>query len=390
MEENNEERKRRNRHADTEKRGGKLLKVFIALIVIVIVLAISGVLWYNISLSGTGTAEDKVSIEIPLGSGSSKIASILKENGLIRSESAFKLYVKLNKITTFQAGNYNLTKDMKVPEIVEALQSGKVLKDVNVKMTFVEGKNFRYFAKVIAENTNNTEEAVYNLMKDEEYLDSLINDYWFITDEIKDEKIYYPLEGYLAPNTYGFEEKDVTVKEIFKVLLDQTAKILEPYRKDIEKSKYTVHEILTVASITETEAIFDKDRKNVSSVIYNRLDKKMSIGSDVTTYYAFKIELGTRDLYKQEINTYNQYNTRGPNMAGKLPVGPIASVSKESIEAAINPNDTDYLYFVADKSGNIYFTKTNEEHQKAIDQIKNSGDWITFNKDEKKEGLQSE
>jgi len=385
-----EERKRRNRHADTEKSGGKFLKVIIILVAILLIVAISLVVWYNICLSGTGTIEDKISIEIPLGSGSSKIASILKENGLIRSESAFKLYVKLNKITTFQAGNYNLTKDMKVPEIVEALQNGKVLKDVNVKMTFVEGKNFRYFAKVIAENTNNTEEDVYNLMENEEYLDSLIKEYWFITDEIKDDKIYYPLEGYLAPNTYGFEEKDVTVEEIFKTLLDQTAKILEPYRKDIEKSKYSVHDILTVASITETEAIFDKDRKNVSSVIYNRLDKKMSIGSDVTTYYAFKIELGTRDLYKQEINTYNQYNTRGPNMAGKLPVGPIASVSKESIEAAINPNSTDYLFFVADKSGNIFFTKTNEEHQKAIDQIKNSGDWITFNKDEKKEGLQSE
>lgn len=390
MEEINETRKGSSKHADTEKSGGKLVKVIIIIVAIMLILVISAILWYNISLSGTGTVEDKVSINIPLGSGSSKIANILKDNGLIKSEAAFKLYVKLNKVTSFQAGEYNLTKDMKVPEIVEALQSGKVLKDVNVKMTFVEGKNFRYFAKVIAENTNNTEEDVYNLMKDEEYLDSLINEYWFITDEIKNDKIYYPLEGYLAPNTYGFEEKDVTVKEIFKTLLDQTAKILEPYRKDIEKSKYSIHDILTVASITETEAIFDKDRKNVSSVIYNRLDKKMSIGSDVTTYYAFKIELGTRDLYKQEINTYNQYNTRGPNMAGKLPVGPIASVSKESIEAAINPNNTDYLFFVADKSGNIYFTKTNEEHQKAIDQIKKSGDWITFNKDEEKEGLQSE
>lgn len=386
-----EERKRRNRHADKEKSGGKLIKVIIVIIAIILILAISVVLWYNISLSGTGTVEDKVSINIPLGSGSSKIASILKDNGMIRSEAAFKLYVKLNKVTAFQAGEYNLTKDMKVPEIVEALKTGKVLKEANVKMTFVEGKNFRYFAKVIAENTNNTEEDVYNLMENEEYIDSLINEYWFITDEIKNDKIYYPLEGYLAPNTYGFEEKDITVEEIFKTLLDQTAKILEPYRKDIEKSKYSVHDILTVASITETEAIFDKDRKNVSSVIYNRLDKKMSIGSDVTTYYAFKIELGTRDLYKQEINTYNPYNTRGPNMTGKLPVGPIASVSKESIEAAVNPNNTDYLFFVADKSGNIYFTKTNEEHQKAIDQIKKSGDWITFNKDEEeKEGLQSE
>ncbi len=379
MEEENEIRSTKNKHADTEKNSGKIKKVIIIIGSLILVVAILLVVWYNISLLGTGHADDKVSVEIPLGSGTNKIAKILKQNDMIKSEVAFKIYVKLNNINTFQAGTYELTKNMKVAEITETLQTGKVLKDSDTKITFIEGKTIRNYAKAIAENTNNTEEDVYNLLKDEEYIDSLINNYWFLTDEIKDENIYYPLEGYLAPNTYAFEDKDVTVKEIFKTLLDQTGKILAPYKDKIEQSKYSVHEILTVASITETEAIFDKDRKNVTSVIYNRLDKKMSIGSDVTTYYAFKIELGSRDLYKAEINTYNPYNTRGPKMAGKLPIGPIASISKESLEAAINPNDTDYLYFVADASGNIYFTKTNAEHEQVIKQIKESNNWIQFN-----------
>lgn len=378
MEEKNEVRNEtKSRHSYEKKKGGKAKFVVMAIIFLLIIIAISSMVWYNICLSGVGTAEESVELEIPMGSGTSAIASILKDNGMIRSELAFKIYVKLNKITSFQAGSYTLTKDMKVSDIVETLQTGKVFKDNNLSITFVEGKTFDYIAKEIAKNTNNTEEEVYALIENEEYIDSLIEEYWFLTDEIKNENIYYPLEGYLFPDTYSFEE-DVTVEEIFKTLLDQMGKVLEPYREDIEKSGHTVHELLTVASIAETEAIFDKDRKDVTSVIYNRLASGMSVGSDVTTYYAFKIELGSRDLYKSEINTYNPYNTRGPAMAGKLPVGPIASVGKSSIEAAIYPNDTDYLFFVADASGNIYFTRTNEEHQAKVDELKASGAWIEF------------
>ena len=378
MEEENYGLKNKSRHSHDREKKRNLKTIVIGVIVLLFILAISAVLWYNISLSGTGTAEDSITIEIPMGSGTNKIASVLQENGLIKSSAAFKLYTKLNHVNSFQAGKYSLTKNMTVPEIVEALQTGKVFKEAKVKITFVEGKTFRYVAKQIADNTNSTEEDVYALVSDEDYLDSLIDEYWFITDEIKNKDIYYPLEGYLFPDTYSFEEEDVTVKEIFKRMLDQMQKVLDDYKDDIQESKYTVHEILSVASITENEAIFDKDRKDVTSVIYNRLNKKMSVGSDVTTYYAFKIDLGTRDLYRSEINKYNAYNTRGPNMAGKLPIGPISMPSKASIEAAIYPNKTEYLFFVADAKGNIYFTKTNAEHEAKVQELKTTGAWIQF------------
>ncbi len=378
MEEENEAVERKNKHAQTKGKSGLLKKIIIIMLILVIVIAIGGILWYNMSLSGTGTKEEVVAIEIPLGSGTNKIASILKKADLIKSESAFKLYVKLNKVTDFQAGKYDLTKDLSVSEIVQALKTGKLFKESNVKITFVEGKTFRYIAKQIADKTNNTEEDVYAVLENEEYINSLIDKYWFLTDEIKDPNIYYSLEGYLFPETYSFEDENVKVEEIFEKLLNQMEKELEPYREQIEQSKYSVHQILTIASIIENEVIFDKDRKDVSSVIYNRLKAKMSIGSDVTTYYAFKIELGSRDLYKSEINTYNPYNTRGPNMAGKLPVGPIGTVGKASIEAALNPNETDYLYFVADASGNVYFTKTNEEHEAKVNELKANGAWAQF------------
>ena len=236
----------------------------------------------------------------------------------------------------------------------------------------------RWVAKKIAESTNNTEDDVYNLLKDEEYIDTLIEKYWFLTDEIKNSDIYYPLEGYLFPDTYQFASKNVTTKEIFETLLNQMDKKLSTYKTEIENSEYTIHELLSAASIIENEAVFDKDRKDVSSVIYNRLKANMPIQSDVTTYYALKIDMGTRDLYSTDLNTYNPYNTRGPKMNGKLPIGPISMVGTSSIEAAIEPNQTTYLYFVADKDGNIYFTKTYQEHQAKVSELKAKGEWIQF------------
>ena len=161
-------------------------------------------------------------------------------------------------------------------------------------------------------------------------------------------------------------------------MLDQMEDVLEEYKTEIEGSNFSVSEIFTVASIIETEAINTEDKKNVASVIYNRLDKNMAIQSDVTTYYAIKVNMGDRDLYQSEINLSNPYNTRGPNMEGKLPIAPIASVGRDSIEAAIEPNNTDYLFFVADKTGKLYFTKTNDEHNRIIKELKTEGLWFEY------------
>lgn len=377
MEEEKNEIRHESRHSHAEKKSGKIKIIVIGVIALLFILAISAVVWYNTSLSGTGSADEKVNIEIAMGSGTNKIANVLKENDLIKSTEAFKLYAKFNNISSFQAGKYTLTKNMTVPEIAEVLQTGKVFKDTDIKITFIEGKSMTYIAKQIANNTKNTEEDVFTLLEDEDYLDTLIDEYWFITDEIKNKDIYYPLEGYLFPNTYSFDE-DATVKDIFKTMLDQMEKVLDGYKIDIQESKYTAHEILSIASVIENEGLFDKDKRNISSVIYNRLKKGMSLGCDATTYYAFKIELGSRDLFKSEINKYNAYNTRGPNMAGKLPVGPICMISKVSLDAAIHPETTDYLFYVTDKDGNAYFTKTNAEHQAKINELKAAGAWAQF------------
>ena len=104
----------------------------------------------------------------------------------------------------------------------------------------------------------------------------------------------------------------------------------------------------------------------------------MNLGSDVTAYYGAKVRLSERDLYKNELNDNNGYNTRISTMAGKLPIGPICNPSIESIEASINPNENDYYYFVSDKNKKTYFSKTLTEHNQKIQELKRNNLWYNY------------
>ena len=357
----------------------KKKEIIIFIVAVVLILIACGIfLWYNMQLKPVNSANVKTAtIEVESGMSTDKILQLLNKEGIIKNVLAAKIYIRLNSVKGLQAGKYTLSSDMDLEKILNLISSGEVV-DEKISITFLEGKNMRWIAKEIADKTSNTEEDVFNLLNDKEYINSLIQNYWFLTDEITNENIYYPLEGYLYPDTYNFKDKEVTVKEIFKVLLDQEEKVLNEHKEQIEKSGGSVHQILTLASIVELEGKGEEARKGIASVIYNRLKKNMSIGSDVTTYYAIKVDMSERNLYTKEINTYNPYNTRGPNMAGKLPIGPIASVSVSSIEAALNPIDSDYLYFVSDSNGKIHFAKSYEEHQKNIKDLKQKGLWFEY------------
>lgn len=358
-----------------------VLIVLIVIVVLVILLGIGFFVWYKINLNPVSKVaienNEPIRVEIEKGMRTEQIAKLLQDNNVIKSATAMKLYTKINNINGLKAGKYDLNNSEDMQTILAHIVNGEVAND-EVKITFIEGKNIRWIAKTIADKTKNTEEDVYNLLEDEGYIDSLIEKYWFITDEIKDDRIYYPLEGYLLPDTYIFENEEVSVKEIFNIILNYTEKYLNNYREEIEDNSLTVHQILTLASLAELEGKSLEDREEIIGVFYNRIEKKMSLGSDVTTYYAFKVDMGDRDLTMKEINTENPYNTRGPNMAGKIPVGPICNPSREAIEATLEYKETDALYFVADKNGKVYFTKSNDEHNKKIKELKDEGLWYTY------------
>lgn len=357
----------------------RILIITITLIILVVILvAVGAIFYYNNSLKAVSSDSEKVVVEIDKGMVTSQIADRLENKGLIKSALTFKIYSKLNKVSGMQAGTYKLDKNMSVEEIIKAIQKGSDYHPDSLDITFLEGKNMRWIAKTIADKTNNTESDVFNKLEDKQYIKSLIQKYWFLTDEIENENIYYPLEGYLFPDTYNFTNKDVTVEQIFTAMLDQMGDKLEKYRTKMENAGASIHRLLTVASITELEAAKKEDRAGVAGVIYNRLKSNMAIGSDVTTYYAIKVDMSERDLYQSELDRYNPYNTRGPSMNGKLPIGPISTVGIESIEAAFSPEQNDYLYFVADKNGKVYFAKDVQGHNNNIENLKSQGLWFTY------------
>ena len=325
---------------------------------------------YNTSPIDKSSNAD-IEVVIPSGMSTDNIAKTLRDKNLIRNEMFFKVYLKLNNVSSLKASTYLLKKNMTMDEIVRILEKGT--NSDSIRLTFKEGETIRDYAKIIAESTNISEEEFINTINNREYLSSLITNYWFLTDDILNEEIYYPLEGYLAPDTYEFALSDLTSEEIITTLLDEESKKLEPYKDILEQSN--IHSTLTLASMAELEGVKTEDRKMIISVFNNRLNSGMNLGSDVTTYYAFNEDMDS-DLTSEMFNTYNPYNTRSSEMAGRLPIGPICNPSISSIEAALYPEVSDYLYFVADKNRNVYFTRSASEHEEKVRELKENGEWI--------------
>ncbi len=358
----------------------KKITIIVAAIFSFFVIACIGlVVYYNSALEEVETNKDKVTTVnfiVESGSTTTQIIDSLYEEKLIKDKYAAYVFVKLNSGYMMQAGVYELNNGMNVDEILTKISKGEVI-DNSITVTFIEGKRITNYVKVINKNFGYSEDEILKILSDKEYLKELIDKYWFLTEDILNDKLYYALEGYLAPNTYFFRE-DASVKEIIEKLLSTTEIELNKVKDKIDNNKYTVHQILTMASIVELEGANSNDRYGVAGVFYNRLKNGWSLGSDVTTYYAEQIEMSDRDLYQAELDEANDYNTRSETMAGKLPVGPICNPGIESIKAAVEPQEHDYFYFVADKYKKTYFAKTYSEHVTRINQLKKDGLWYVY------------
>ena len=337
------------------------------------IILIASFIFYQYNISPVDkNSKANIEVVIPEGMSTSNIAKTLYDKGLIRNEFFFKVYLKLNNAGSLKASTYLLTKSMSLDEIANILVKGNTNEDT-IRLTFKEGQTISDYAKLIENNTNIASEEFINTTKDATLLTNLINEYWFLTDDILNADIYYPLEGYLFPDTYEFNKDNLTSEKIIRTLLDEEEKKLAPYKEELENNN--IHSIITLASIAELEGVKSEDRKNIISVFYNRLEQGMNLGSDVTTYYAFNEDMDS-DLTSEMFNTYNPYNTRSSEMAGRLPVGPICNPSIDSIEAALHPSNSNYLYFVADKNRNVYFTSSASEHEEKVHELKENGDWI--------------
>ena len=316
--------------------------------------------------------DSKIEIVIPQGTSKKEVGNILEENGLIRSSTFFSIYIKLFDTKDFKASTYYLSKNMDLKEIINVLENGNSYNPDQIAITFKEGINIRKLATLIQDNTNNSYDDVIDTLNDKAYLDELIEKYWFITDNIKNDKLYYSLEGYLFPDTYYFSNKDVTVKEIIEKMLDKMGKVLEEYKDEIENSNLSIHEILTLASIIEKEGK-TQDFAMISSVFYNRLKLKMALGSCATAYYGMGMDFDEVGIATSEMmSNINDYNTY---ILTSLPIGPISLPGLNAIIAAIKPDESDNLYFLSDNEGVTYFFKTLQEQTAKKNELIQSGKW---------------
>lgn len=328
---------------------------------------------YNINIKAVDKNDDsKIEIVIPQGTSKKEVGNILEENGLIRSSTFFSVYIKLFDTKDFKASTYYLSKNMDLKEIINVLENGNSYNPNQIAITFKEGINIRKLATLIQDNTNNSYDDVIDTLNDKEYLDELIEKYWFITDSIKNDKLYYSLEGYLFPDTYYFSNKSVTVKEIIEKMLDKMEKVLEEYKDEIENSSLSIHEILTLASIIEKEGK-TQDFAMISSVFYNRLKLKMALGSCATAYYGMGMDFDEVGIATSEMmSNINDYNTY---ILTSLPIGPISLPGLNAIVAAIKPDESDNLYFLSDNEGVTYFFKTLQEQTAKKNELIQSGKW---------------
>lgn len=339
-------------------------KIIILLILGVIAIILGSVMfYYESSLGAISDDETSVIIEINEGTSSRKIIDMLYEANLIKNKYTVYFYYKINGSKNLQAGNYMLNRSMDVETILNKINKGDTINEV-VQITFKEGKWIPKYVSLISEGFLYSEQEIYDIISDVAYLKELIDKYWFLTEDILNPDIYYPLEGYLYPDTYIFS-KEATIKEIIEKILDNTNTKLEPYRVMLTSSEeYSIHDYMTMASIIELEANSLEDRKKVSQVFFKRLETNAPLGSDVTTYYGAKKDM-SETLTWNELTTLNPYNTRvtDGSMNGKLPISPVTNPTVDSINAALNKADTNYYYFIANVcTGEVFFTETIEEH----------------------------
>lgn len=307
-----------------------LKKKLIIAVISIAVIIIAGALFYIGGLENALDSGDTqtVSVTIASGSGTGQIGQTLEENGIIASANKFKLWSRIKGYDSrYKAGTYSLSPSMDLETIADIIVGGKVN---TVNFTIPEGYTIYQTARAVADKGLGDYDTLVSLIEAADF------DYDFL-DGAQDNK--NRLEGYLFPNTYTIDE-GMSEEQIIKVMLSQFEK--QPYKTYGDaRSKYSLNEIITVASIIERECKVDEERPLVASVIYNRLAKGMPLQMCSTVQYVLGKQKEVLTYADTKIDSpYNTYINAG------LPPGPICSPGLAAVQAALNPADTDYLYFV--------------------------------------------
>ncbi len=320
-------------------------------IIIVVILFLAGWLYYQFYLPFSPGEPLKVFI-IEKGSGLSEIASQLKQEGLIRSRLFFSFYVFLKgSQSDLKAGEYNLSPSMNISEIAGQIIQGNI---AGTKITIIEGWNIRDIAAYLGGKGICSKESFLEAVN---FSAGVEGEFDFLSD--KPEKTN--LEGYLFPDTYWVKQT-ADADDVIKILLTNFGNKLTPaIREEINAQGKTIFEIITMASLIEKEVATDSDRRVVSGIFWKRLENHYPLQSCATIAYALGFDKWRYSVEDTQIDSpYNTYKYAG------LPAGPIANPGLSAIKAAIEPEASDYNYFMSKSDGETVFSKTLQEHNIAI------------------------
>ncbi|MFF2286196.1 endolytic transglycosylase MltG [Peribacillus butanolivorans] len=338
----------------------KIIMITIASLILLIgIVGLVGFLYINSAMKPVDPDDDTIKkVKIPIGSTVNGISTLLEEQGIIKDARVFKYYIKFRNESGFQAGEYKLSPSMPIQDIVTSIKTGKLMKEATMKITIPEGKQLVQIADIIAVKTDQDPKEVFKKLNDEKFVNSMQERFpELLTSEIENKNVLYPLEGYLFPATYDFYEEKPSLEAVVIEMLKKTEETLQAYETQMNKQDYSVHQMLTFASLVEEEATAQVDRGKIASVFYNRIKKDMPLQTDPTVLYA-KGSHKSKVLYKDlEVKSpYNTYKNKG------LPPGPIANAGTTSIDAVLKPEKTDFLYFLATPEGEVLYSKTLDEH----------------------------
>ena len=310
-----------------------------------------------------------VEVTIPEDMTLDDTAKLLYDNKIIKYPGIFKLFATLKEVDTadFVAGTYNVSPTMNYERLCSVFIPRKE-REV-VRLTIPEGATVMDIITIFTEAGIGPREGFIEAINNfdySEYFDFIPDVYAASTSDR-----IYKLEGYLYPDTYDFYSDSKESQIIYKLLENFDAKFSEQMKKDAKEAGYTMDEIIIIASLVQKEAYFYEDYDSIASVFYNRLNNKANypkLESDATTVYAIELATGKRPdkLGETELAFNNPYNTRVYN---GLPPGAICNPGYEAIMCAIYPAKTSYYFFVADKEGHNIFSRTYDEHKKAVAQV---------------------
>ncbi len=339
----------------------KKKKIIVIIGITLIILIIGSIIFYNSGISSVSSQDEEVIVEIKNGSGPSQILDTLDEAGLVNNKLCGKIFLKLHSYEHLQANTYILNKNMSLSEIYTIINNPDMKNILKSKLTVKEGNTIPQVAESFAKILNISKDEVIKKWADKNYLQSLIKEYWFIDENILDNKLMYPLEGYLYPETYYITDKNPTLEDMTKISLDMMNKKLSLYKEKIKKMDMTPHEFLTFVSVVERESLFDKDKPMIAGVFVNRLNKGMALQSDVTVNYALQktgVKVSTKQT--QTDSPYNTYKYLG------LPIGPISTVTENTMKACLEYTHHKYEFFFAKKDGTVIYNETYQGHDKSV------------------------